>query len=375
MNDLCAVHARLDCLPRKVGIPLRKLLEAGQLNDEVVSTVVDAGEVAGDSSKLLAFTAGLLYLKSQGVPVQDVVQMAKHQGRKINLGWSANRWSLEHDRLSRAEALVRLTQESVTYDMSKYEALFPKQFSGYLVRTSQRLGMEGLRQRHCVASYHTKLKAGSCAIASVFVNHQRWTVQIVATDNPDAPYQIRQIKTRLNGLPSKEIREQIYAMLGVELEGFPVDPTAVVKKEYFYMENVRRILPVLRDHNIMKVTVEFDGSGDSGSIQCVHYNVDNFDGNNVDVEVISVTSRFSSEESRWVRLQENSRKNLNAAIEALTYDYLDEADIDWYNDDGGFGELVIDVNEGTVSLEVNVRVTEVHRELDQVRDIQTDAVL
>lgn len=375
MNDLCAVHARLDCLPRKVGIPLRKLLEAGQLNDEVVSTVVDAGEVSGDSSKLLAFTAGLLYLKSQGVPVQDVVQMAKHQGRKINLGWSANRWSLEHDRLSRAEALVRLTQESVTYDMSKYEALFHKQFSGYWVRTSQRLGMEGLRQRHCVASYHTKLQAGSCAIASVFVNHQRWTVQIVATDNPDESYQIRQIKTRLNGLPSKEIREQIYAMLGVEPEGLLIDPSAVVKKEYFYMENVRRILPVLRDHNIMKVTVEFDGSGDSGSIQCVHYNVDNFDGNNVDVEVVSVTSRFSSEESRWVRLQENSRKNLNAAIEALTYDYLDEADVDWYNDDGGFGELVIDVNEGTVSLEVNVRVTEVHRELDQVRDIQTDAVL
>lgn len=375
MNDLCAVHARLDCLPRKVGIPLRKLLEAGQLNDEVVSTVVDAGEVSGDSSKLLAFTAGLLYLKSQGVPVQDVVQMAKHQGRKINLGWSANRWSLEHERLSRAEALDRLTQESVTYDMSKYEALFLNRFSGYLVRTSQRLGMEGLRQRHCVASYHTKLKAGNCAIASVFVNHQRWTVQIVATDNPDEPYQIRQIKTRLNGLPSKEIREQIYAMLGVEFEGLPVDPSAVVKKEYFYMENVRRILPILRDHNIMKVTVEFDGSGDSGSIQCVLYNVDNFDGNNVDVEVVAVTSRFSNEESRWVRLQENSRKNLNAAIEALTYDYLDEADVDWYNDEGGFGELVIDVNEGTVSLEVNVRVTEVHRELDQLRDIQTDAVL
>ena len=76
--------------------------------------------------------------------------------------------------------------------------------------------MEGLRQRHCVASYHPQLQAGSCAIASVFIDRQRWTVQLLATGKPDMPLSIGQIKTRLNGLPTKEIRDRIHETLGLD---------------------------------------------------------------------------------------------------------------------------------------------------------------
>jgi len=41
--------------------------------------------------------------------------------------------------------------------------------------------------------------------------------------------------------------------------------------ERFYIENLRRVLPVLRDLGLVQVTVRFDGSGDSGSIDKAEY--------------------------------------------------------------------------------------------------------
>lgn len=63
--------------------------------------------------------------------------------------------------------------------------------------------------------------------------------------------------------------------------------------------------------------------------------------------------------------------SVNDVIDALTYDYLEEVDVDWYNNDGGYGELIIDVSNGTVSLEVNQRYTESNTEYSMEHDIET----
>lgn len=76
--------ARLDALPRKVQAPLRELLSAGQLNEETVDVVLDAVELAGTPHKALGFAVGFLHLQSKGVPVKDVVKMARAQGRRIS---------------------------------------------------------------------------------------------------------------------------------------------------------------------------------------------------------------------------------------------------------------------------------------------------
>ena len=144
--------------------------------------------------------------------------MAKAQNRRINLGWSAKRWKEEHDRFSRAEALHRMAQENVGYDVSKFEEHLPERFNGYLIRTSRRLGMEGLRQRHCVASYDSRLRSGNCAIAAVFVGKQRWTVELRLTNNEEAPLRIDQIKTRYNSLPPASVREEIHEILDIPLK-------------------------------------------------------------------------------------------------------------------------------------------------------------
>lgn len=78
---------------------------------------------------------------------------------------------------------------------------------------------------------------------------------------PDPRYCITQIKTRYNGLPPASIRQKIHEVLGIDMKktggaayadhaGFPL-----------YMENLRRVLPILRGNGIEKVTVSFNGTG------------------------------------------------------------------------------------------------------------------
>ncbi len=364
-----SVEARLKSLPSKVGTPIERLLAAGQLNDKVVETALDAGELARDNSRLLAFVAGMLYLQSQGIAVHDVIEMAKKQSRRINLGWSAKRWKAEHERLSQAETMARLSQQNVGYDISKFTAYLPECFNGYLIKNSRRLGMEGLRQRHCVASYHQQLLAGHCAIASVFVDKRRWTVQLVLTGNNDVPLCIVQCRTRHNRSPSAEVLNRIHELLNVKR----FDAAAQYSAERSsntrsYMQNLRALLPVLRERGVQQVTVQFDGSGDSGSIDSTYYEPQ-LESRGIDIQVRRVTREFVQGEWRYASNVE--RLNLDDAIEEVANDYLEETGVDWYNNDGGFGELVIDVTQGTVALEINVRMTESETAYSGTKDIET----
>lgn len=372
MSEPSPTGARLDALPRKVAMPLRELLAVGQVNEEVLSTVLDAADLAGSQTKVLGFAVGFLHLQSQGVPVKDVIRMARTQGRRIRLDWSARRWQEEHDRLSRAETLKRLGEENVHYDLAQVAAWLPGRFCGYLIRTSRRLGMEGLRQRHCVASYHAQIQAGYCVIASVFIDRERWTVQLARTGDAAAPLRIVQMRSRFNKAPTRELREAIHREFAIRLEKRSAAQAAGPDEEprpRAYIENLRRVLPVLRANGVREVTVSFDGSGDDGSIDDVSYGDARINGAALSVE-IEVLNRVL-ENGRWVTARVFRRTDLNTAIEELTDDYLAETNVDWYNNDGGFGELTINVEEGTVALEVHLRFTESTTEFSSTRDIVT----
>ena len=120
-----------------------------------------------------------------------------------------------------------------------------------------------------------------------------------------------------------------------------------------YMDNLARVLPVLREHTLSKVVVTFDGGGDQGSIDAVRYEPAEYADDTIYLDVFKVESTFNHDEKKWVRLRKEINVPLSDAIEALTNDYLEETDVNWYDSNGGFGELVIDVDAGTCSLEVN----------------------
>jgi hypothetical protein len=352
-----SIENRLNQLPRKVALPFSRLLSTGQLTENVLEDILDAGELSNNQTMLIGFAVGYLHLRAQGVPIHDVIRMAKNQQRPIKLDWSEKRWRQEHDKLARAEALIRLSSENVTYDVSQFEVHLPDQFSGYLIRTSKRLGMEGLRQRHCVASYHSQLQNGSCAIASVFVNRRRWTVQLFTTNDPLKPLSIGQIKTRFNESPSSDIRAEIHSKLDIALDN-PVMPRAD-EPAPAYMDTLQLLLPVLNEFGVQMVYVGFDGSGDDGAIDSAYY---------IPSETSTIANQTLGDLGDASIL---ATKTVQAVLDDLTYEYLEHTDIDWYNNDGGYGELQIDVRAGTVSMEVNVRYTESICEFHATHNIAT----
>ncbi len=359
----------LSLLPRKTGLVLQQLYHASLLSPETFGVILAAGERAGDCNKLLAFAIAYGDLRAAGAPVADTLVMAKRLNVRINLDWGAKRWKAEHDRFSRAETLKRLTEDNVHYDLSKYDKVIDRKFPCYLIRTSRRLGMEGLRQRHCVASYHEQIKAGYCAIASVIIEGERWTVELRLTGNDARPLTIGQIKTHCNGTAGDGVRETIYDYFNISREprvrqsyhGGPVDRV--------YLENTRRVLPLLRTNNVARVAVSFDGSGDSGSISEVWFEGGDFDARGTTVDVVGMERKL--ENGQWFADRIVKTTPVYEAIEEIVYDFLDEADVDWYNDDGGFGDCVIDVDKGTIALDVSTRFTESSTAFCAERDIMT----
>ncbi|HSH28979.1 MAG TPA: PcfJ domain-containing protein [Thiohalobacter sp.] len=360
----------LPTLPRKASVVFSRLLEAEQLDPDTLGIVLEAAQldpaVRGNPLKAVGFLSGFLYLKSRAIPVEDTIRMAKRLGRQLNLTWSANRWREEHDRLSRLETLSRMAARNTVYDVSRYARHLPRCFKGYLIRTSRRLGMEGLRQRHCVASYHDRVRAGGRALAVVFVDRQRWTVELSMTEDPDTPLRIDQIRGRFNAMPTEAIRRQVHATLGIAL---PIARACAQANagEPLYLLNLRRVLPVLREQGVGTVTVSFDGSGDSGSVS----SVDTDTGYDEALEVELTRARRYFDAGVWRTDLSTARVPIGDALEEITYDYLEHTGVDWYNNDGGFGELAIHVDDGTVELQVDVRYTNVNTAYADTLDIMS----
>lgn len=364
---MTTIFKRLAEIPVKTALPLRHLMRAGQLSETCLDDMLDAAELAGDTSRLLGFAAGYLHMTREGVPVQDVIRMAKSQNRRINLAWSPARWRAEHDKLSRAETLTRLQDANVTYDLAAYEATLPASACKSLIQCSKRLGLEGLRQRHCVASYHDKIAVGACAIASVIVDQQRWTVQLELTRNPDAPIAITQIKTRHNGVAPPDVRRRIHDMMEIELPKHVASSAST--PNYVYLDNLRKVLPLLEQHGVHSVNVTFSGSGDSGAIDDVYYAPQIAASvRTIPVEQMTLNRVF---DRIWRTTTASETVSLDQAIMNITDNYLAETGVNWYDNDGGYGELAIDVAGRTVSLDVNVNYTQSTNEFCETKSIDT----
>lgn len=367
MTAANAVAARLTGLPAKVAAPLADLLSTGLVQPATVDAVLDAGELAGAPQHLLGFAVAMLDMERDRVPVTDTVRMARQQGRKLNLRWSRKRWHDEHNRLSRAATLARLNAADAIYDLADYERHLPARWPGYLIRTSRRLGMEGLRQRHCVSAYHSMIRNGSRAIAVVFVDRRRWTVELWKTHYGANPLAVGQISGVLNRPPTREVRAAVFEVLGLE----DTRLGSRSAREHTYMDNLRELLPVLREQRIEKVYASFSGYGDSGQIDEVSFRRA---GERVRLPGVTVNSRVGEyahdhQTGEWRQEGLARTADIDDAVRTLTDDYLEETGVDYYNDSGGHGELVIHVDEGTVELEVNQTVEHSECAFHAKRDI------
>jgi hypothetical protein len=115
-------------------------------------------------------------------------------------------------------------------------------------------------------------------------------------------------------------------------------------------EQLMEVLIQLADQGVTGIKVHYDGSGDSGAIESIVY-TDIEDANFSDIDLVSA----------W-----NQDKNL-AAINSSAYSdienfahevILDQIE-DWWNNEGGYGELLIKVPSGEYIINNNIRIMNV----------------
>ena len=117
--------------------------------------------------------------------------------------------------------------------------------------------------------------------------------------------------------------------------------------------NKGAVFDALAGADITEVHVEFDGEGDSGQIESITA----FRGE-VRTDVPVMTVRVQS--VVWGGTEPVTTEwPLIEAIETLCYDYLEDTHGGWENNDGAFGEFILDVANRTVELEFNGRFTDV----------------
>lgn len=115
----------------------------------------------------------------------------------------------------------------------------------------------------------------------------------------------------------------------------------------------RLLIQKLKECGIKEVVVSFDGSGDSGQIEDVSFG--SMQKPDASVEWVVTDSTWVN--GVWVEKHEVKSIDIHSALESFCYEALEDAGIDWYNNDGGYGELRINLDPIEVYLEVNTRYT------------------
>lgn len=343
--------------PQKLKAPLTALYKRQVVDSTLLEALSNAASLTKPDMQILTFALGVAHMRQNSVPIIDALRMAKEQNRKINLYWSPKRWKDEHDRLSRFATLKRLSAASTSYDLSTYRELLPDQFSGYLISSSGKLGAEGLRQRHCVASWHDRIASGLLAIVTLFVKKKRFTAELMTTGAPERSLNLGQIRGRFNVLPTKEESKYMHEMLGVEKQVYRSPLQSIVNDDYLL--NMNRVIPVLQGLNVSKVVIRFEGGGDSGCIESSVFYGES--GNEIDgpVDQVEIREKFQRwEDGIWIESSCDVLMPLPEAVNQIVDSWLDSTSVDWYNNDGGFGECVINVENSEISLDVSVRYTE-----------------
>ncbi len=88
---------------------------------------------------------------------------------------------------------------------------------------------------------------------------------------------------------------------------------------------------VIKDHNISNIEVDYSGGGDDGCIDEVRF--EDIDGNSIDVQM---------------------EKEVDREWDDLLYNMLsDNIEWDWINNDGGYGQMLIDCTKSPWSVKIN----------------------
>ena len=105
----------------------------------------------------------------------------------------------------------------------------------------------------------------------------------------------------------------------------------------------------LADLGITGVKVKYDGAGDSGAIEWIGYTTKPCE------TPEDVNDNVNDWENDW--LLANISADAHNKIESFAYDILNDIE-DWWNNEGGFGDLCICIPSGKYIINNHVRITD-----------------
>ena len=119
------------------------------------------------------------------------------------------------------------------------------------------------------------------------------------------------------------------------------------------MQNKNLIFAALAEAGIHRVTVEYDGSDDSGQIE----SIEAWNTANEKIPLPSLRKVQLASENTDSPVDEIG---LEAAVEQLVWDYLYDNHGGWENNDGAFGTFEFSIPDRTIALQHNERYTDVN---------------
>jgi len=115
-------------------------------------------------------------------------------------------------------------------------------------------------------------------------------------------------------------------------------------------EQLMEVLIQLADQGVTGIKVQYDGGGDSGAIENIVYT----DKENAEFSDIDLVISWD-EDKDLEKLNSSAYANIqNFAHETL----LDNIE-DWWNNEGGYGDILIKVPSGEYLINNNVRIMEI----------------
>ena len=115
-------------------------------------------------------------------------------------------------------------------------------------------------------------------------------------------------------------------------------------------EQLMEVLIQLADQGVTGIKIHYDGGGDSGAIEAIVY-TDEEDANFIDIDLIGT----------WNEDKDLEKLNSSAytTIQNFAHETLLDNIEDWWNNEGGYGDLLIKVPSGEYLINNNVRVVEI----------------
>jgi len=115
-------------------------------------------------------------------------------------------------------------------------------------------------------------------------------------------------------------------------------------------EQLMEVLIQLADQGVTGIKIHYDGGGDSGAIEAIVYT----DKENAEFSDIDLLNEWD---------ENISLATLNSSADANIQNFAHETILDsiedWWNNEGGYGDLLIKVPSGEYLINNNVRVVEI----------------